>query len=385
MVFSATEHGSGMSAAIKKSRISLRVQRTMLRHEARVMQLLQGHPAIPRFFGYLRVPHFEYIAIELLGQDMKGSYKPGHALNIGTVACIAEQMVSCVIFLRFRSLIILQLSALEHLNAHGIVHRDIKPENILSRPSDPSCVTLIDFGLARKLTAADTLPKHRYNPIESNRNVVGTLHWCSINSHLGYGLCYANLFILKEKFTDILDLRPYDDLESLAYTLLFLLIGDLPWRISAPRESTKNAMIRILAAKQAFTGSSIPSIIPVEFRELLDFSRNAKGDITGDLAEMRIKMHTLASNLDESENKSLDFTHQDALFPPENQETNGGSESDSDEECYEEPNEEYSNSYWGLDIDCWDMRDARDKSLTFPADEAEWLDGLTPEIAVIDE
>jgi len=351
MVFTATEHGSGIFAAIKKSRISLRVQRTMLRHEARVMQLLQGHPAIPRLFGYLRVPHFEYIAIELLGQDMKGSCKPGHALKVGTVASIAEQL----------------LSALEHLNTHGIVHRDIKPENILLRPSDPSCVTLIDFGIARKVTAADAWPKHRYNPIESNRNVVGTLHWCSINSHLGY------------------DLRTYDDLESLAYTLLYLLMGDLPWRISAPSESTRNAIIRILHAKQAFTGSTIPSIIPVEFRDMLDFARNAKGDITGDLAEMRMKMHTFASNLDESENKSLDFTPEGALFPRENLESGGGSESDSDERSDEEPNEEYSNSYWGLDIDCWDMRDARDKSLTFPADEAELLDGQTPEIAVIDE
>ena len=185
--------------------------------------------------------------------------------------------------------------------------------------------------------------------------------------------------------TEISDLRTYDDLESLAYTLLYLLMGDLPWRISAPSESTTNANIRILHAKQAFTGSSIPSIIPVEFRDMLDFARNAKGDITGDLAEMRMKMHTFASNLDESENKSLDFTPEGALFPRENLESGGGSESDSDERSDEEPNEEYSNSYWGLDIDCWDMHSARDKSLTFPADEAELLDGQIPEIAVIDE
>ena len=65
----------------------------MLRHESRVLQLLQGHPAIPTLFGYKRLPHFEYIAVDLLGQNMKRICKPGYTLKIGTVTCIAEQMV----------------------------------------------------------------------------------------------------------------------------------------------------------------------------------------------------------------------------------------------------------------------------------------------------
>ena len=87
-----------MPAAVKKSRISLRVKRTILRHEARVMQLLQGHSAIPTLFGYLRVQHFEYIAMDLLGKDLKGTCKPGHSLKVGTVARIADQMVSTSLF-----------------------------------------------------------------------------------------------------------------------------------------------------------------------------------------------------------------------------------------------------------------------------------------------
>jgi len=83
MVFDA-EECSGVYAAIKKSRVSLRVKRAMLRHEARVLQLLQGHPTLP---------HFEYIAIDLMGRHMRRICKPGYSLKIGTVACIAEQMV----------------------------------------------------------------------------------------------------------------------------------------------------------------------------------------------------------------------------------------------------------------------------------------------------
>lgn len=86
------------------------------------------------------------------------------------------------------------------------------------------------------------------------------------------------------------DLRPpTDDIESLAYVVLYLLMGDLPWRMYAPYESTKSAMIRTLTAKQAFNGLTIPVTIPVEFRTLLDLKAG--------LAEMRVKMQVLASNL----------------------------------------------------------------------------------------
>ena len=78
---------------------------------------------------------------------------------------------------------------------HHIVHRDIKPQHILLHLSDPSRVSLVDFGIARKLTAAEIEPIHRYNPIKSNQNVVGTLNWCSINAHLGYGLSDVLVYI----------------------------------------------------------------------------------------------------------------------------------------------------------------------------------------------
>jgi hypothetical protein len=91
--------------AYKKSRVCLRVRRTTLRHEVRVMQLLQGHPAISKLVGYHREAHFEYIGIELLGKKLKvtverlepGSGRWHHALKMGTVAWIGAQMVRTVL------------------------------------------------------------------------------------------------------------------------------------------------------------------------------------------------------------------------------------------------------------------------------------------------
>lgn len=89
----ATSQPSGTVVAIKKSRVSLRVKRTILRHEARVLQLLQGHPAVPKLVGYGRNPHFEYIAMELLGQSVRALVVPGKAIPLETVRRIGGQMV----------------------------------------------------------------------------------------------------------------------------------------------------------------------------------------------------------------------------------------------------------------------------------------------------
>jgi predicted Ser/Thr protein kinase len=91
--------------ACKKSRVSLRVRRTTLRHGARIMQLFQGHPAIPKLVGYHREAHFEYIGMELLGKELKvtverlepGSGRLHHALKMGTVVRIGAQMVCTVL------------------------------------------------------------------------------------------------------------------------------------------------------------------------------------------------------------------------------------------------------------------------------------------------
>jgi hypothetical protein len=32
-----------------------------------------------------------------------------------------------------------------------------------------------------------TAPRKLYNPIKDNKTIMGTLYWCSLNSHSGYG------------------------------------------------------------------------------------------------------------------------------------------------------------------------------------------------------
>lgn len=91
-VFRATDQTTGQLVAVKKSRVSLRVKRTLFQHEARVLQFLRGHQAIPTVLAVGQLVHFEYLAMELLGQslgDIEGQIEDVQEL----VPKVAVQMV----------------------------------------------------------------------------------------------------------------------------------------------------------------------------------------------------------------------------------------------------------------------------------------------------
>lgn len=99
LVFQAVEANSGRTVAVKKSRVPLRVKRTTLQYESRILQLLQGHPAIPVIYGYGHLPHFEYLAMELLGPSIKDCATGPVVMT--TVTCIVLQMVCVALRLCF--------------------------------------------------------------------------------------------------------------------------------------------------------------------------------------------------------------------------------------------------------------------------------------------
>merc|ERR1719210_66718 len=70
-------------------------------------------------------------------------------------------------------------------------------------------VHIIDFGLAKKYRNSKTL---QHNPYKEGIKMTGTLRFCSINTQLN------------------IDQSRRDDLESLAYMLLYFVRGGLPWQ-----------------------------------------------------------------------------------------------------------------------------------------------------------
>jgi len=94
LVYKATEK-TGRIVALKQARAPLRVKRTLLQHEATVLQFLQGHPAIPPVYGYGHLEHFEYLTMELLGPSLSEKW-PGSLTRVPvkTVVSVMQQLVS---------------------------------------------------------------------------------------------------------------------------------------------------------------------------------------------------------------------------------------------------------------------------------------------------
>ncbi|TFK42042.1 kinase-like domain-containing protein [Crucibulum laeve] len=335
-VYQATEANSGRTVAVKKSRVSQRVKRTNIRYESTVLQLLQGHPAIPEIYGYGQLPHFEYLAMELLGPSVK-ECATGR-VPVKTVVSVTEQM----------------LSALEHVHKCGFVHRDIKPENLLYSLTDPSKIMLIDFGISLRIKPG---PPKKYDPLKESKHIVGTLHW-------------ANL-------------APRDDLESLAYISFFLLHGDLPWRSSSShRESTKMKVKRIHATKAAASGDELGIGFPPEFGYLLDYSRRLEYDQMPDYEDLRKRFAGLNGRGEDTEGplgwSSVEISEEPTNFKVAHDENNEGgmgndksSDEDTDEESNTDSEENFSDSYFSWDISLWQLHGARDRNLTLPIEQVE--------------
>lgn len=113
------------------------------------------------------------------------------------------------------------------------MHRDVKPANfVMGTGKAAQMVNVIDFGLAKKFRDARTAAHIPYKQDEFHG--VGTSLFAAISTHLGVGKwprvypCPA--FFLMFFFVGTVESSRRDDLESLAYMLIYFIRGSLPWR-----------------------------------------------------------------------------------------------------------------------------------------------------------
>lgn len=167
-------------------------------YEWQVYNALGGSHGVPRVHYKGRQGDYYVMVMDMLGPSLWDVWNNNsHSMSIEMVACIAIEAISI----------------LEKMHSRGYVHGDVKPENFLLGPpgtNEEKKLFLVDLGLATKWRDSSTGLHVEY---DQRPDVFrGTVRYASVHAHLGRTGSRR------------------DDLESLAYTLIFLLRGRLPWQ-----------------------------------------------------------------------------------------------------------------------------------------------------------
>jgi casein kinase I family protein HRR25 len=157
------------------------------------------------------------------------------------------------------------ISRIEYIHSRNFIHRDIKPENFLMGIRKRGHrVYIIDFGLAKKFRDPRT---HKHIPYGEDKELIGTARYTSINTHLG------------------VEQARRDDLESLAYVLIYFLRGSLPWQ--GLEAATKKQKYDKIMNKKRTTTHLICRGFPKEFKTFFNYTRALRFDEKPDYSYCR--------------------------------------------------------------------------------------------------
>lgn len=132
-----------------------------------------------------------------------------------------------------------------------------------------STLHIIDFGLAKQYRDPRTHIHIKYKP---HTSPIGTALYASINAQLGS------------------ELSRRDDIESLAYILIYLLRGSLPWQDTSGSQKKK-----MLQMKKTIPLDVICEGLPVEFQLVLKHARTLKFEERPNYQHLRGLMQRLLS------------------------------------------------------------------------------------------
>ncbi|XP_074574101.1 casein kinase 1-like protein HD16 [Curcuma longa] len=211
-------------------------------YEWQVYNTLGGIHGVPKVHYKGRQGDYYVMIMDMLGPSLWDVWNNNsHTMSVEMVACIAIEAISI----------------LENMHSKGYVHGDVKPENFLLGPSGTSeekKLFLVDLGLATKWKDSSTNLHVEY---DQRPDVFrGTVRYASVHAHLGRTASKR------------------DDLESLAYTLIFLLRGRLPWQ----GYQGENKGFLVCKKKMATSPESLCCFCPQPFKQFVEYVVNLKFD-----------------------------------------------------------------------------------------------------------
>ncbi|KAM1060341.1 hypothetical protein TB1_024265 [Malus domestica] len=210
--------------------------------EWQIYSTLGGSHGVPRVHFKGQQGDYYVMVMDILGPSLWDVWNNNsHTMSVEMVACIAIEAISI----------------LEKMHSRGYVHGDVKPENFLLGPPgtpDEKKLYLVDLGLATRWRESTSGQHVEY---DQRPDVFrGTVRYSSVHAHLGRTGSRR------------------DDLESLAYTLVFLLRGRLPWQ----GYQGDNKGFLVCKKKMATSPETLCSFNPKPFRQFVEYVVNLKFD-----------------------------------------------------------------------------------------------------------
>lgn len=246
-VFKAVDIDTKEVVAVKLEQRKCKVPQLVF--EARLLKYLHHHcltVGIPQMRWYGSEGDFNVMVLDLLGPSLEKLFLfCNKKFTPKTLCMIAIQL----------------LCRVELLHAKSFIHRDIKPDNfVMGTGKRGHHVYMIDFGLAKKFQDPKT---RQHIPFKEGKTLTGTARYVSVFTHLG------------------MEQSRRDDLESVAYMLIYFSRGSLPWQgfKGADRQEKYD---RISEKKMSLTPESLCKFQPTPLLEFLAYARSLEFDQTPD-------------------------------------------------------------------------------------------------------
>ena len=162
---------------------------------------------------------------------------PQKAMTVPTVCMVGIQIVNIM----------------ESIHNQHYIHRDVKPDNfVIGIGNENTKLYIIDFGLGKLYRNPLTM---KHNPYSVTTKLVGTVRYASVNSLLGT------------------EQSRRDDLESVAYMLIYLLKGKLPWQgLITKRKEDK--YLKVLEKKRELSPKELCMGLPLQIERFLIYVKS---------------------------------------------------------------------------------------------------------------